>query len=104
MKFEITEITVQEYFRSCAVQYLWAKVCRGPSCDTQGGTIKQNPPSDGINIRGVFTVRWDDNSAVQEICAKTSSKDVKPFDVRDKRLEGTEAEQFKVCWISLLFG
>ena len=60
--------------------------------------------SDGINIRGVFTVRWDDNSAVQEICAKTSSKDVKPFDVRDKRLEGTEAEQFKVCWISLLFG
>merc|ERR1712018_193669 len=31
----------------------------------------------------------------KEICAKTSSKDVKPFDVRDKRLEGTEAEQFK---------
>merc|ERR1712223_1261680 len=31
----------------------------------------------------------------KEICAKTSAKDVKPFDVRDKRLEGTEAEQFK---------
>merc|ERR1711948_214589 len=25
----------------------------------------------------------------KEICAKTSAKDVKPFDVRDKRLEGT---------------
>ena len=54
-----------------------------------------------INIRGGFTVG---RIIVQEICAKTSSKDVKPFDVRDKRLEGTEAEQFKVCWISLLFG
>jgi hypothetical protein len=32
----------------------------------------------------------------QEICKKTSGKDVKPVDFREKRLDGTEAEQFKV--------
>merc|ERR1719464_2343425 len=31
----------------------------------------------------------------KEICKKTSSKDVKPVDMQEKRLAGTEAEQFK---------
>ena len=86
------------------MQYLWAKVCRGSSCDTQGGTIdNQSSSSDEISPLVIFTVWMIIFLLLQEICAKTSSKDVKPFDVRDKRLEGTEAEQFKVCWTSLLF-
>ena len=37
----------------------------------------------------------------QEICKKTSSKDVKPVDMQEKRLAGTEAEQFKVSVLKL---
>ena len=33
---------------------------------------------------------------LQEICKKTTTKDVQPFDVREQRLVGTEAEKYKV--------
>ena len=38
-------------------------------------------------------LKWN---MMQEICKKTSKKDVTPFDVQDQRLDGTEAEKFKV--------
>ena len=33
---------------------------------------------------------------VQEICKVTAKKEVTPFDMREMRLEGTDAEHFKV--------
>ena len=40
----------------------------------------------------------------QGICKKTSKKEVTPFDVQDQRLDGTDAEKFKVSFkpVSLL--
>ena len=63
-------------------------------------TVEENlPRTELIRTRWTCLLEVFDTlnmNVLQDICKKTSKKDVTPFDVQDQRLDGTEAEKFKV--------